>query len=74
MSSRSILNIKINYTRFLLAQLHMDSLTTKHTPAAVRQALEILPQEVDAAYDKAMERIDGQPKDDKNWHIEFCPG
>jgi hypothetical protein len=36
----------------------MDSLVGKHNRAAVRKALEILPKEVHATYDEAMERIE----------------
>jgi len=43
----------------------MDSLVGKHTPAAVRKALENLPKEVNDTYDEAMERIERQNEDDK---------
>lgn len=48
---------------FLLAQLHMDSLTDKTTPKAIKKALEKLPMGSDAldlAYDQAMQRIQDQ--------------
>jgi GPI inositol-deacylase, winged helix domain len=54
-----------NTARFLLARLHMDSLVGKHTPAAVRRALENLPKEVDDTYDEAIERIKRQNQDDR---------
>ena len=43
----------------------MDSLVGKHNRAAVRKALEILPKEVNATYDEAMERIERQNEDNK---------
>lgn len=55
----------IVYARFLLAQLHMDSLATKGTCKAVRKALEALPKGLDNTYDEAMERIEKQNKDDQ---------
>ena len=50
-------------SRFLLAQLHLDSLAGKTSPKAIRSALETLPTGSDAydhAYKGAMERIEGQ--------------
>ena len=52
--------------RFLLAQLHLDSLVGKRSPKAFRAALERLPkgsQAYDDAYAEAMERIEGQVAD-----------
>jgi hypothetical protein len=49
--------------RFLLAQLHLDSLTDKLTPKAIKLALAGLPKGSDAldcAYKEAMERIGAQ--------------
>jgi ankyrin repeat protein len=49
--------------RFLLAQLHQDSLIGKRSPKAIRSALETLPkgsEALDNAYKEAMERIEGQ--------------
>lgn len=48
---------------FLLARLHMDSLTDKTSPKAIKRALEKLPMGSDAldlAYDQAMQRIQDQ--------------
>ncbi|KAH0537365.1 hypothetical protein FGG08_005844 [Glutinoglossum americanum] len=48
---------------FLLAQLHLDSLTDKTSPKAIKNALKRLPKGSDAldiAYDEALERINGQ--------------
>ncbi|KAJ7200212.1 hypothetical protein GGX14DRAFT_342912, partial [Mycena pura] len=50
---------------FLLAKLHVDSLTGKNTIKAVRVALHHLPKSLSHTYDKAMERIDEQSQDDK---------
>ena len=51
--------------RFLLAKLHMDTLETKNNPNAVRDALDVLPAEVNATYRVAMDRIAKQNPDDK---------
>ncbi|KAH8672580.1 hypothetical protein BGZ60DRAFT_373737, partial [Tricladium varicosporioides] len=53
---------------FLLAQLHLESLTGKRSPKAVRAALKNLAtgsRAYDHAYKDAMERINGQVKDQK---------
>jgi ankyrin repeat protein len=50
-------------SRFLLAQLNLDSLTDKLTPKAIKLALAELPRGSDAldcAYKEAMERIEAQ--------------
>ncbi|KAJ7117114.1 hypothetical protein C8R44DRAFT_626942, partial [Mycena epipterygia] len=51
--------------RFLLAKLHIDSLTTKNTIKAVKEALQQLPKDLRHTYDEAMERIDHQGEDDR---------
>mgnify|MGYP001577580672 CR=1 FL=1 len=51
--------------RFLLAQLHLDSLIGMRSPRAIRTALKTLPtgsNAYDCAYEDAMERIEGQGK------------
>ncbi|KAJ7181443.1 hypothetical protein C8R43DRAFT_1229329 [Mycena crocata] len=50
---------------FLLAKLHIESLATKNTVKAVREALKRLPADLDRTYDEAMERIDHQSVDDR---------
>ncbi|KAJ6586372.1 hypothetical protein DFH09DRAFT_844592, partial [Mycena vulgaris] len=50
---------------FLLAKLHCESLVTKNTVKAVREALQHLPKDLTQTYDEAMERIDRQNDDDK---------
>ena len=48
---------------FLLAQLHVESLTDKTTPKAIKKALEALPigsDALDIAYSQAMQRIESQ--------------
>ncbi|KAJ7351586.1 hypothetical protein DFH08DRAFT_993239 [Mycena albidolilacea] len=45
---------------FLLAKLHVESLNTKYTIKAVREALNALPEDLYASYDIAMQRIDAQ--------------
>jgi hypothetical protein len=42
----------------------MDALSQKHTPKAVRTALQNLPEKLDRTYDEAMERIRSQNKED----------
>jgi hypothetical protein len=52
--------------RFLLAQLHLDSLIGKRSPKFIRIALEHVPRGSEAyenAYREAMERIEGQVAD-----------
>ena len=49
--------------RFLLAQLHMDSLRDKTSSKLIRKALEVLPKGSDAldlAYHGAMQRVEDQ--------------
>ncbi|KAJ7080214.1 hypothetical protein B0H15DRAFT_997583, partial [Mycena belliarum] len=55
---------------FLLAKLHIGSLSTKNTVKAVRQALQSLPQDLDQTYDEAMERILSQSSDDKQLALQ----
>ncbi|KAJ6521461.1 hypothetical protein DFH09DRAFT_1192711 [Mycena vulgaris] len=50
---------------FLLAKLHIDSLTTKHTVKAVRAALTNMPDDLDSTYDEVVDRINRQSEDDK---------
>ncbi|KAJ7330372.1 hypothetical protein DFH08DRAFT_639455, partial [Mycena albidolilacea] len=50
---------------FLLAKLHIDSLSTKNTIKAVREALNALPEDLYGSYDIAMQRIDAQNKEDR---------
>ena len=55
-----------NWLRFLLAQLHMDSLASKNTTKAVRKALETMPTTLDATYEEAVSRIGDQTEEDKD--------
>ncbi|KAJ7020740.1 ankyrin repeat domain-containing protein [Mycena alexandri] len=50
---------------FLLAKLHLESLSTKNTIKAVREALKELPKDLHDSYDIAMQRIDAQSKEDR---------
>ncbi|KAJ7869388.1 hypothetical protein B0H13DRAFT_2253758 [Mycena leptocephala] len=50
---------------FLLAKLHIDSLTTKHTVKALREALNNMPDDLDSTYDEVVARINQQSRDDK---------
>jgi hypothetical protein len=61
--------IYVNSTRFLLAQLYLDSLTSKRAPKAIRAALKNLATgsgAYDQAYEDAMGRINGQTEDQEN--------
>ncbi|KAJ7487011.1 ankyrin repeat-containing domain protein [Mycena latifolia] len=50
---------------FLLAKLHIESLATKNTIKAVREALQHLPKDLQHTYDEAMERINHQTEEDR---------
>ncbi|KAJ7241261.1 ankyrin repeat-containing domain protein [Mycena rebaudengoi] len=50
---------------FLIAKLHIDSLATKSTIKAVRDALQNLPEDLEHTYDEAMDWIEAQTKDDR---------
>ncbi|KAJ7481685.1 ankyrin repeat-containing domain protein [Mycena latifolia] len=55
---------------FLLAKLQVDSLMTKHTIKAVRNALHNMPDNLNSSYDEIVDRINRQSEDDKAlaWH------
>ncbi|KAJ6517627.1 ankyrin repeat-containing domain protein, partial [Mycena vulgaris] len=55
---------------FLLAKLHTESLATKSTIRAVRDALQNLPTDLKHTYDEAMHRIHSQNKDDKELALQ----
>ncbi|KAF7365791.1 ANK-REP-REGION domain-containing protein [Mycena venus] len=50
---------------FLLAKLHIESLSNKNTIAAVREALKNLPKNIRDSYEIAMERIEAQSEEDR---------
>jgi hypothetical protein len=50
--------------RFLLAQLHLDTLSQQRSRKAIRTALEKLPSGLHKTYDEAMERIFNQSQVD----------
>jgi hypothetical protein len=50
----------VTFSRFLLAQLHMDSLAREDNRKGVRKALKNLPEELNETYDNAMQRIQSQ--------------
>ncbi|KAJ7481671.1 ankyrin repeat-containing domain protein [Mycena latifolia] len=50
---------------FLLAKLQVDSLMTKHTVKAVRNALRNMPDNLNSSYDEIVDRINRQSEDDK---------
>jgi hypothetical protein len=50
----------VMFSRFLLAQLHIDSLAREDNRKGVRKALKNLPEELNETYDNAMQRIQSQ--------------
>ncbi|KAF7344738.1 ANK-REP-REGION domain-containing protein [Mycena venus] len=50
---------------FLLAKLHLESLTAKPTIKAVREGLRHLPKDLNDTYDIVMQRIDSQNEEDR---------
>ncbi|KAJ7659436.1 ankyrin repeat-containing domain protein, partial [Mycena olivaceomarginata] len=50
---------------FLMAKLHIETLSTKSTIKAVRAALHELPKDLEHTYEAVMQRIDSQNEDDK---------
>ncbi|KAJ7453089.1 ankyrin repeat-containing domain protein [Mycena latifolia] len=50
---------------FLLTKFHIDSLTTKPTVKAVRNALKNMPDDLNSTYDEVVDRINRQSEDDK---------
>ncbi|KAJ7706667.1 ankyrin repeat-containing domain protein [Mycena rosella] len=50
---------------FLLAKLHIISLTAKHTVKAIREALRSMPRDLPKTYDEIMQRINQQPEEDR---------
>ncbi|KAJ6605260.1 ankyrin repeat-containing domain protein [Mycena vulgaris] len=68
-SLRADIHLKINdHTvdgMFLLAKLHIESLSTKNTITGVREALKHLPKSLDDSYDIAMQRIEAQNEEDR---------
>ncbi|KAH7131162.1 hypothetical protein EDB81DRAFT_134285 [Dactylonectria macrodidyma] len=55
---------------FLVAQLHVESLASKHNAAAVRKALPRLPETLDDIYLEAMTRVRQQSEDDKELALQ----
>ncbi|KAL8787605.1 MAG: hypothetical protein Q9195_007693 [Heterodermia aff. obscurata] len=51
---------------FLLAQLHLGTIATKHSRKALKLALQTLPVELNRTYEDAMQRIDDQSKEDSS--------
>jgi len=56
--------------RFLLAQLHMDSLADESNRNGILKGLQKLPEGFDGTYDDAMERINQQSR--KRKHMAYC--
>ncbi|KAJ7440441.1 ankyrin repeat-containing domain protein, partial [Mycena latifolia] len=55
---------------FLLAKLHTESLATKNTVKAVREALQHLPKNLNHTYEEAMNRIKNQNEDDRQLALQ----
>ncbi|KAJ7444007.1 ankyrin repeat-containing domain protein [Mycena latifolia] len=55
---------------FLLAKLHIESLATKMTIKAVREALQHLPKDFNHTYEEAMNRIKNQNEDDRHFALQ----
>ncbi|KAJ7328867.1 hypothetical protein DFH08DRAFT_940510 [Mycena albidolilacea] len=51
---------------FLLAKLHIESLSSKNTIKTVREALKALPKNLNDSYNEAMNRIESQNEEDRN--------
>ncbi|KAJ7847783.1 hypothetical protein B0H13DRAFT_2405537 [Mycena leptocephala] len=51
---------------FLLAKLHIESLSKKSTIKRVREALKTLPTDLNDSYDSAMKRIEDQNQEERN--------
>ncbi|KAJ7328855.1 ankyrin repeat-containing domain protein [Mycena albidolilacea] len=51
---------------FLLAKLHIESLSSKTTIKTVREALKALPKNLNDSYNEAMNRIESQNEEDRN--------
>ncbi|KAJ6536855.1 hypothetical protein B0H19DRAFT_1003798, partial [Mycena capillaripes] len=61
------LKITINVDgMFLLAKLHIESLSSKSTIKTVREALKALPKNLNDCYNEAMNRIKSQNEEDRN--------
>ena len=58
--------IRVAEGMFLVAKLLMDSLKTKATPKAIRNALDTLPTTLDDIYEDTLKRIKFQCEDDSN--------
>ncbi|KAL9023151.1 MAG: hypothetical protein Q9180_008362, partial [Flavoplaca navasiana] len=56
---------EFDLTRFLLAKLHVDSLSSKTNVKALKKALDNLPSALDELYDDALRRIKSQDQDDR---------
>lgn len=63
MSLSPALLIKPKECKFLLARLHLDSLTAKTTLRKMKAALSSLPEELDRTYDQVLQRIHAQGTD-----------
>ncbi len=52
----------ITVARFLLAELHIDSLSSENNRRHLRRALETLPEKLDDTYDRTWQRIQSQSR------------
>ncbi|KAJ5681923.1 uncharacterized protein N7477_001863 [Penicillium maclennaniae] len=63
--------VRENGGMFLLAKFNMDTLASKMRPGEVKEALKVLPKELDDTYNEAMMRINDLPSSRKEVAMEF---
>jgi hypothetical protein len=51
--------------RFLLAHLHMGAISRKTNPRAVKDALNVLPEQLNLSYDQTLDRIEQYGEEEK---------
>jgi hypothetical protein len=60
--------------RFLLAELHLNSLVNQDSRRRLRRALQSLPKEIGKTYEETMRRIESQDRQKLNEPDRFCLG
>jgi ankyrin repeat protein len=63
--------VRENGGMFLLAKFNMDTLASKMRPGEVKEALKVLPKELEGTYTDAMTRIGDLPSSHKEVAMEF---
>ena len=64
MVKKCVTGLLADHSRFLLAQLHLSALATKHKRRDLRASLDNLPIEIDQTYESTLRRINDQNQDD----------